>query len=514
MFAQIADGFVSMFTPLTIVLAIAGVIAGTLLGAIPGLTSTMGIALILPVTFYLDPIAGIVMLTAMYKGGLFGGSISAIMFNAPGTPAAAATAMDGYALKNKGYPRKAIRIALIASTMGDVLGNLVLIFSASAIATMALKFGPTEYTMLILFALVLIITVSQGTIVKSTISVLFGLMIATVDADPVTSIPRLTFGLLDLSGGVSIIALVIGLLAVSEVFTTIEQHFTNKKKEKGSNLDDSEFIDEPVIPVKEDDNVTFKEIAGMKGTLLRSSSIGTAIGALPGLGPVTAAFVSYGQASKRSKNRENFGKGEPEGIAAAEAANSGVASSNLIPLVTLGIPGDAEAAIIFGALIIHGIVPGPQIFETNGTIIYGIFAGMLMASFISLIFNWYSANIYRRISFIRPTVLAPVILVLCVAGTYGYSQATFDILLMFIFGLLGYFLKKIEVPLVGIIIGFVLGPMLERSFRQVMAISDGNIFIFLTRPISLILFLLILMLIGRTFYNMMRAKQEERDESL
>lgn len=504
MFGQIAEGFIAMFTPLTIILASVGVIAGTILGAIPGLTATMGIALILPVTFYLDPVAGIVMLTAMYKGGLFGGSISAIMFNAPGTPAAAATAADGYALKNKGYPRKAIRTALIASMMGDMLGNLVLMFSAATIASIALRFGPAEYTMLILFALVLIVTVSQGTIAKSMISVLIGLLLATINADPVTSIPRLNFGLVDLSGGISIIALVIGLLAVSEVFSTIEQHFRQKYKP-----DPKQKIEEDHNKAisKKDDNVTFKGLFEIKRTLFRSAGIGTAIGALPGLGPVTAAFVGYGQALKKSKNRKNFGKGEPEGIAAAEAANSGVASANLIPLVTLGIPGDAEAAIIFGALIIHGIVPGPRIFETNGTIIYGIFAGMLMASVINLLFNWYASNIYRRISFIRPTVLAPIILVLCIAGTYGYSQAAFDIFVMFIFGLLGYLLKKIEVPLVGIIIGFVLGPTLETSFRQVLVVADGNFMLFFTQPISLALFLLTLMIVINTIFRILRAKK-------
>ncbi|WP_077211747.1 tripartite tricarboxylate transporter permease [Bacillus dakarensis] len=484
MFSQIFDGFVTMFTPLTILLTTAGVIAGTLLGAIPGLTATMGIALILPVTFYLDPIAGIVMLTAMYKGGLFGGSVSAIMFNAPGTPAAAATAMDGYSLKRKGYPRKAIRTALVASTIGDMMANLVLIFSAAAIASLALKFGPAEYTSLVLFALILIITVSGGSMAKGIISVIIGLMIATIGADPETAIPRLNFGFLELSGGISIIALVIGLLAVSEVFTTIEQYFTSRHNKSNSTdlEDDSSGSDVP----KGNDNITLKEISGMKRTLFRSSAIGTAIGALPGLGPVTASFVSYTQARKKAKNPENFGKGEQEGIAAAEGANSAVASANLIPLLSLGIPGDAEAALIFGALIMHGIIPGPQILEHNGSIVYGIMAGMLMASIICFILNWYGSTIYRKISFIRPTVLAPIILVLCVAGTYGYSQAAFDIVLVFVFGIMGYLLNKVKIPLVGIIIGFVLGPKLEESVRQVLSLSGGNITMLFTKPISLL----------------------------
>ncbi|AXF55382.1 tripartite tricarboxylate transporter permease [Salicibibacter kimchii] len=509
MIGDILEGFNTMLTPMTIALAIAGVIAGSILGAIPGLTATMGIALILPVTFYLDPVSGIVMLIAMYKGGLFGGSVAAIMFRAPGTPAAAATVLDGNELKKRGYPRKAIRTALIASTTGDVLGNLVLIFSAAAIATFALQFGPAEYTMLILFALVLLTTVTQGSIAKSIISVLLGLMIGTINTDPVTSIPRLNFGIVELSGGISIIALVIGLLAVSEVFITIDDHFKNKfNKKKNSTDHQTEGLEEAVS--KKDDNVTFKGIFGIKRTLFRSASIGTAIGALPGMGPVTSAFVSYGQAMKKSKNRKNFGKGEPEGIAAAEGGNSGTASANLIPTVSLGIPGDAEAAIIMGALIIHGITPGPQIFETNGPIVYGIFAGMLLASLISLILNWNLANMYRRISFIRPTVLAPIILVLSAAGTYGYSQATFDILVMFIFGLLGYILIKLKVPLVGIIIGFILGPRLEEYFRQFLVVADGNPLLFVTRPVSLVLLILIVLLITSTIYRTIKDNNKKQ----
>ncbi|RKQ35738.1 tripartite tricarboxylate transporter permease [Oceanobacillus halophilus] len=510
MFTQIAEGFSMMFTPMTILLILAGVLSGTFLGAIPGLTATMGIALILPVTFYLDPIVGISMLIAMYKGGMFGGSISAIMFNAPGTPAAAATALDGYALKQKGYPRKTIRLALVSSTTGDLVGNLVLIFTAGLLASAALRFGPTENASLVIFALVLIIMITGNSIAKNLISVLLGLLIATVGADPVTSIPRFDFGMVELSGSVSIIALVIGLLAVSEVFETMSQHYRDKTKRLKSNISEIETNDKSKNVDKHKDNLTWKEVSEVRRTLGRSSIIGTLIGALPGLGPVTASFVSYAQAKSKSKKGDNFGKGEKEGLVAAETANSAVGSSNLIPLLSLGIPGDATAALIFGALIIHGIIPGPQLIETNGPIVYGIFAGMIMASLFCLVINWYTSNIFRKIAVIRPTVLMPVILVLCIAGTYGYSQASFDIILMFIFGILGFLLKKVEIPLVGVVIGFVLGPKLEESIRQVFVLSGGDISVFFTRPISLAFLVIALLVILSHFRKTKKLKDEKR----
>ncbi|WP_087972404.1 tripartite tricarboxylate transporter permease [Oceanobacillus rekensis] len=512
MFTQIVEGFSMMFTPMTILLILAGVIAGTFLGAIPGLTSTMGIALILPVTFYLDPIAGISMLIAMYKGGMFGGSISAILFNAPGTPAAAATALDGYVLKQKGYPRKTIRLALISSTTGDLVGNLVLIFTAGLLASVALRFGPTENASLVIFALVLIIVITGNSIAKNLISVLIGLLIATIGADPVTSIPRFDFGMVELSGSVSIIALVIGLLAVSEVFETMAQHYRNRNKadKSKSNISEIEMGEKSQNVDKDEDNLTWKEVTAVKRTLGRSAIIGTLIGALPGLGPVTASFVSYAQAKSKSKNGDNFGKGEKEGVVAAETANSAVGSSNLIPLLSLGIPGDATAALIFGALIIHGIIPGPQLIETNGSIVYGIFAGMLLASVFCLVINWYASNIFRKIAVIRPTVLMPVILVLCIAGTYGYSQASFDIIVMFIFGVLGFVLKKVEIPLVGVVIGFVLGPKLEESIRQVLVLSNGDLGVFFTRPISLAFLIIALFVTFGQFRKEKKLKDEKK----
>ncbi|WP_010530154.1 tripartite tricarboxylate transporter permease [Lentibacillus jeotgali] len=509
MLGQIAEGFATIITPMNVLLILAGVTAGAILGAIPGLTSTMGIALVLPITFYLEPVAGLSMLIAMYKGGLFGGSVTAIMFNAPGTPAAAATGLDGNPLKKKGYPRKAIRLALISSTTGDLVGNLVLIFTAGLLASAALQFGPTENAALIIFALVLITIITGNSISKNIISVLLGLLIATIGSDPVTSIPRFDFGLDNLSGSISIIALVIGLLAVSEVFETMEQHYYSKFSKSSSNT--SEFEANRNNQKKKDDNITIKEVTAVKKTLGRSSIIGTLIGALPGLGPVTATFVSYAQAKSKSKNGDNFGKGEKEGIVAAEAANSAVGSSNLIPLLSLGIPGDATAAIIFGALIIHGIVPGPQLIETNGPIVYGIFAGMLIASAFCFVINWYASNVFRKIAVIRPTVLTPIILVLCIAGTYGYSQASFDIIVMFIFGVLGFLLKKIEIPLVGIVIGFVLGPKLEESFRQVLVLSSGDISIFFTQPISLVLLMISLLVIFNHLRKTLKSNKQIKE---
>lgn len=487
MIQDILTGISMMLEPTALLLAFCGVILGTLLGAIPGLTATMGIALLLPLTFSLSPVAALVMLTAMYKGGLFGGSMSAILFNAPGTSAAAATAIDGHQLAKQGKAGKAIKMALIASVSGDLFAVFALFIMAGVIAKFALLFGPAEYAAVILFAFTMVLGVSDKSIIKGVLATAIGILIATIGYDPITSIPRFEFNSMEMASGLHIVPVLIGLLAISEIFLQMETLFRGKliEKLKSNALGDM--------------SVTWKEVWGLRKILLNSAWIGTVIGALPGLGPTIAAFLGYNSGKKLAKEPEKYGKGSLEGVAAPEAANSAVGSANLIPLISLGIPGDVEAALILGALIIQGITPGPQIFENNGPIIYGIYAGLLIAVFMNFLFNWYFIRGVSLLQHISIRTMIPIILVLCTAGAYGIDQRMFDVKVMLIFGIIGYLLLKFEIPATALLIGFILGPIFERSIRQGLIMSDNNILFFFQKPIALLFIILTLFVIIRYF---------------
>lgn len=501
MFEDIVAGVSMMLDPMTLLLAVMGVILGSILGAIPGLTATMAIALLLPFTFSLPTVAAIVLLTAMYKGGIFGGSVSAILLNTPGTSAAAATAMDGHALAREGKGRKAIKMAIFASSAGDFIACLVLIFLAGFIANFALAFGPPEYTALILFAFTVVLGVSQKSLVKGLLATAAGVFIATVGYDPTTGIPRFSFGSMELSSGFDLIPMLIGLLAVSEIFLQMEKSFLSMGREGTSKNTEKRK------PLMGDSSLTWKEIKGVRKIILQSGAIGTFIGALPGLGPTVAAFLGHKSGKRFAKDKEKYGKGSLEGVAAPEAANSAVGSSNLIPLISLGIPGDAEAALILAALTIQGITPGPQIFENNGPIIYGIYAGLIIAIIANFAFNWYFSKWSVKIQNISMKILVPIILVLCVAGSYGINQNMFDVKSMFFFGIIGYLMVKFQIPTTALLIGFILGPIFENSLRQSLLMSGNSLAIFFERPISLVL--IIITIITVAVYLVREAKNED-----
>jgi putative tricarboxylic transport membrane protein len=504
MVENIMSGLSLMMTFENLLLTLMGVILGTLLGAIPGLTSTMGIALLLPITFSLSPVAAIVMLTAMYKGGLFGGSISAILFNAPGTSAAAATAIDGYEMAKQGKAGKAMKIALIASSVGDLFGCLTLILLAGLIAKFALMFGPPEYAAVILFAFTMVLGVAEKSLMKGFLAMSAGIMLSTFGYDPVTGVPRFEFGSMQMASGFNLVPVLIGLLAVSEVFVQMEKILRgdgdNKSKEleaNSSSLGDS--------------SLSWKEVRGTGKIIVRAASIGTFIGSLPGLGPTIAAFMGYKDGKKVTKNPEKYGKGSIDGVAAPEAANSAVGSANLIPLLSLGIPGDIEAALILGALIIQGIVPGPQIFVNNGPIIYGIYAGMLMAIMMNFIFNWFFIKGAIKLRNISIKTMIPVILILCTAGAYGMDQNLFDVKVMLLFGIIGYLMYKFKIPATALLIGFILGPIFESSIRQSLIISNNSILIFFKTPISLLFIALTVITIIRYIYKNNKLKEGDKN---
>jgi len=483
---SVLEGLSLIFSWQALVAIVFGTLVGVLIGVIPGLTGTMTIALLLPITVYFDPWVGLPMLLGIYKGSNYGGAISAILIGTPGTPAAAVTVLDGYPLRKQGKAGKALQMAVWSSYLADTFSNLVLIFVAAPLALLALKFGPTEFTALIIFSLTIVASVAGRSMLKGIIAAVLGLLVSTIGIDPIEGIPRLVFGSVNLYGGLPLIPLLIGLFALPEIFSQAEQIFGGKQNET--------VMD---IKIESQDRLTLKEFLACKITLLRSAVIGCFIGILPGIGSSVSPFVAYGAAKRASKDPEQFGKGSLEGVAAAEAANSAVCGANLIPMLSLGIPGDAVAAILLGGFMVHGLNPGPLLFQENAPFIYALYAGMLMASMVYLLIGLLGTRLAVKITRIPQGILVPIITVFCVVGAYAFNSNLFDILVMISFGILGYIMKKFDFSLPAFLIAFILSPILETSLRQTLLLSDGSFLILLTKPISLsILIVTIITLIG------------------
>lgn len=444
-----------------------GVVVGCTVGAIPGMTATMGVALALPFTFYMSPVTGILLLLGIYKGGIYGGSIPAILINTPGTPAAACTVLDGNPLARKGQASKALHMALYASCFADFVSNIALIFFTGFIASFALKFGPPEFFTLILFSLTIIAGVAGNNLPRGLVSAMLGLFLATIGLDLIYGTERMVFGEPELMGGLKFIPVLIGIFALPEIIN----HYTQKLETstKFSSMGDT--------------GVTMAEWKQSFKSIVRGSFIGVIMGAIPGIGGAPAAFLSYSEAKRNSKNGDNFGKGELEGVAAAEAGNNGVCGSTLIPLLALGVPGDVITAVILGAFMIHGLRPGPILFEQNLDLIYALYMGIMLSSFYLLIVGKVGIRLFARISDVPNSFLYPVVLVLCVYGTYAVGNTMFDILVMLIMGLVGFFMKKFSIPAAPFLIAFILGPMLEDSFRQSLILGGSDLSIFVRSPI-------------------------------
>ena len=468
MIENILAGLALATTPEALIAIFVGLIAGQILGAIPGLTASMAVALLVPYTFYLDPWVGIPMLLGMFKGSLFGSSITAILIKTPGAPAAAATVLDGYPLAQKGKGVKAMKMALYSSVFGDTFSDIMLIVAAGFLAAVALNFGPPEYTLLTAFSLICVSSLTGKSAWKGLFSVFLGMIIGMIGLDPITATPRLTFDYLELEEGIGLIPMLIGTLAVSEALLQMEQ------------------------PIKSLASSTLKFCLP---TIIKSSALGTMIGAMPGLGATVAAFLAYGEAKRTSKTPEEFGKGSLEGIASAEAANNAVSGANMIPLLAFGIPGDIAAALIMGAFLIQGITLGPVVFKENPVEIYAIYSALIVANIFNLFLGQYLIKMCKHVVTVPKRLLFPIVLVVASAGAYALRGSLFDIQLVFIFGILGYFMLKNDIPTVPMLIGFILTPIFEENLRITLLLSsshDLNIAFILVRPAFLVLLLIMI----------------------
>ena len=448
-----------------------GVIFGLFIGSTPGLTISLGMVLLLPLTFKLPAVTSVCLLLGLYASGMTGGSISAILLNIPGTPSASATAIDGYALTQKGQAGPALGTAVVSSFFGGIFGLVCLSLASPLIARFALRFGAPELFALVLMGLTLICSFGQASIVKALISGVLGLIIMTAGLDPMMGTPRFTFGVVNLQAGISFLPAMIGLFAVPQIILGISNKIGAIPK-YGSRI-------QRVLP-------RFRDLTKLIKTMLLGAGIGTGIGAIPGAGGPIAVFLSYDYARKTSKNSREFGHGTLEGVAAPESANNAVAGGALIPMLTLGIPGDPITAILLGALIIQGLIPGPMLFLQSAQFVYSVFWAFLLANIMNLGLTLITLRLWVGVLKVPQRILLPVILTLCVVGTFALRNTFFDTGIMLCFGLLAYFMKKYGFPVVPMLLAIILGPQLEEHLRMSLIIAQGSPMIFVTHPISLV----------------------------
>lgn len=476
MIEHIHQAFSLFLTFENVAVVFIGVLVGTIIGAIPGMTTPMGVALALPFTFTMNPVTGILLLLGIYKGGLYGGSITAILIKAPGTPAASCTVLDGYPLTQKGEARKALDIALYASCFADFVSNLSLILLAGVLAGFALKFGPPEFFTLIVFSLTIIAGVSGEDLARGIVSAGFGLLFATVGLDMVYGTDRFIFGNWNLMGGLSFIPVLIGLFALPEII----HYFSNQGNRQYE------------APSMIGSGAGLAEFRRCFKSIFRGSLIGVVLGAIPGIGGAPSAFLSYSEAKRTSPNGKNFGKGELEGVAAAEAGNNGVAGATMIPLLALGVPGDVITAVILGAFMIHGLRPGPLMFVENLPMIYALFIGIMLSSAYLFVIGKLSIRTVSRIAAVPNRILYPVVLVFCLFGSFAINNSAFDVLVMLLMGVVGYLMMIFRFPAPPFLIAFILGPLLEDNFRQSMILSEGGLGILVRSGICWVFWILTL----------------------
>lgn len=453
-----------LFTIENIIWINLGVFIGAVFAAIPGLSVILCVILFLPVTYSMGPIPGMMFLLGIYCAGGYGGSVSAILINTPGTPHAAATMLDGHPLSQKGRTKAALKIALYASTFGGVFSALMLLFLGPQVAKVAAQLGTPEYFMVCVFGLTIIAGVSGKSIIRGLISACIGLFISCIGSDPMTSYDRFTFGINRLYLGMDLAVCLIGLFALVEILAKAE------KKIDSININTAK--------IKDDGKITKEEYKRMLRPTLVSSLIGVLVGIIPGTGASEASWFSYSQAKNMSKYPEEFGRGSVEGIAAAESANNAVTGATLIPLLTLGIPGDGTVAIMLSALMINGLNPGLSLFTTDGDIMYAIMLGLILVNLFMFIQGKFLTTLFAKVVSIPQEILTPIIVIFCFAGAYSVNENYFDVGIALIFAVIAWILRKIDLPAVPILLGMVLGSMTETNFRRALLISNGSPSIF------------------------------------
>lgn len=473
--SSIIQGFLYVLHPLHFPFLFLGVVGGIIVGALPGLTGSVGIILLLPFVYYLDVSTAMVMLCGMFCGSMYGGSISAILISTPGTPSAAATVLDGYPLAQKGEAGKAIGVATIASTIGGMISTFCLMLIAPQLARVAIKFGPVEYFALTVFGLTVIASVAGKSLVKGLISGFFGLMIATIGLDPVTGYARYSFNIPNLMTGFPLLPVLIGLFAISQVFVQLES--------AGKQVQQFDQNIKNVLP-------SWKELKQLALVMISSSFLGTLIGVIPGTGGTIAAFLAYNEARRWSKDPDSFGTGNLAGIAAPEAANNGTTGGAMVPLLTLGIPGDVVTAVMLGALMLIGLRPGPLLFKEHADVVNAIFAGLILSNVLILLLGIVSVKLFPKVLKVPNQILFPIIFALCFLGSFALNNSVYDMLIALIFGVLGYIMRKNDFPAAPVVLGVILGPIAEDVLGRAILTSRGDWSVLFKSPIAIFFYLI------------------------
>jgi putative tricarboxylic transport membrane protein len=482
-FDMIAYGFSVVLNYSNLLYCFIGVTLGTLIGVLPGLGPVATIAVLLPMTFYIPPVSSIIMLAGIFYGAQYGGSTTSILINVPGEATTVCTCLDGYKMAQQGRAGRALGIAAFGSFIAGTISTAVLMLIAPPLAEYALKFGPPEYCVIMVLGMTFLIYLASESILKSLSMAMLGMILACVGTDVTSGAQRFTFGILELSEGISIVPLVMGLFGIAEILTNIEQVITReifKKKVKGLMPD-------------------FSDWRASAGPIGRGSIIGFLFGILPGAGSIVSTFISYGLEKKLSKHPEQFGEGAIEGVAGPESANNAGVAGAFVPLLTLGIPSNAVTAVLLGALMMHNVQPGPMLMTVHPDVFWGVIISMYVGNCMLLVLNLPLIGLWVKILRIPYQFLFPIILLLCLIGSYSINNVEIDMFIMLIFGVVGYLAKKFNYELTPLILAFVLGPLFENSLQQSLSMSDGSFLIFFTRPISAIGMMIVAFLVISPF---------------
>jgi putative tricarboxylic transport membrane protein len=494
--SRLAEGFGEAFTVANLIFAFCGVLIGTLVGVLPGIGPVTAIALLIPLSFGLDPVSGLIFLSGIYYGSMYGGSTTSILIRAPGEVASVVTTLDGYEMAKQGRAGPALSTAAIGSFVAGTFSTLGLMLLAPALASVAIAFGSAEYFLLMLLALVMVSNLTTGSQLKALIATLFGLSLAMVGIDPQTSVQRFTFGVPLLSDGIDFALIAIALLALPEAFTNMAARTTNHAE--------AQRIQGSIWMTRED----WRRSAG---PYWRGSILGFLIGVLPGIGPSLASFLSYGMEKRLSKHPEQFGQGAIEGVAGPETANNAGVGGAMVPLLTLGIPGSATTALLLFVFMMYGLQPGPQLFDTNPELIWAIIASMYIGNVMLLVLNLPLVGLFAQLLKTPPAMLYSGVIAFSVLGAYALNFNVFDMLMLLGFGLVGYLMQRYGFPMAPAVLALVLGILAEQHLRRALSVSNGDLMTFVERPISLALLIFILLvLVLPPAIRLVRARQASR----
>jgi TctA family transporter len=494
--ANIALGLEVALTPTSLLYCFIGVLVGTFIGVLPGVGPLAAISMLIPITYHIDPASALIMLAGIWYGTAYGGATTSILLNIPGTTANAVTCLDGYPMAQQGRGGVALLLAALASFFGGTFGIILMMLFAPVIAQYALSFGPAEYFSLMLLGLVAASVVTDGSAIKGIAMVVFGIAVGTIGTDIYSGIPRFTFGTLELMEGVGLVALAMGLFGVTEVMFSV-----GITRSSAVNRDSVRF---------KAMRLTRDEAKGVAGAAVRGSGIGAFFGTLPGTGPAISAFMAYALEKRISRTPERFGHGAPEGVVSPEAANNSADQTAFIPTLALGVPGSATMALMLSVLMIHGISPGPALMTDHPNIFWGLIMSFWIGNLMLLVLNIPLIGVWVRLLLMPYKLLYPAVLVFICIGTFSVHNTAFDIWLVVFFGVMGFVMRVLAFPAAPLLLGFVLGPLMEEHFRRAMLISGGDFLTFVQRPISGVVVGLTAILLIWTVYTFFRAKARDR----